>query len=239
MKLFNPNPKITLIPIPGHLPCVVIDDFLVNPQALVDGAGKLFGDFVMAPHNAFPGLEMRMPDAFSWQLSDFFMLHIRRLLTARRIISMYSRLSMVTLKNHQLSNFQRVCHRDKFSKDPMQCFGASVLYLFHDAQLGGTSFYLPKISDDAIARIYTPDSEWLSIPSETFTDLIGTPPKYQTTSNNVFELVCTVPAAWNRVIFYDGSIFHSAHITEPDLLTTDPTRGRLTLNGFFTCRKSL
>jgi hypothetical protein len=40
------------------------------------------------------------------------------------------------------------------------------------------------------------------------------------------------------VIFYDGSIFHSAHIAAPQLLSDDPLQGRLTLNGFLTCRRS-
>jgi hypothetical protein len=47
-----------------------------------------------------------------------------------------------------------------------------------------------------------------------------------------------VPAAFNRAVFYDGSLFHSSHITAPHKLNADPTRGRLTLNGFFLCRSS-
>ena len=58
-----------------------------------------------------------------------------------------------------------------------------------------------------------------------------------TASNAYFERIATVPAAWNRLIFYDGGLFHSAHIEQPALLASDPTRGRLTLNGFFTCRR--
>jgi len=47
-----------------------------------------------------------------------------------------------------------------------------------------------------------------------------------------------VPARWNRMIFYAGTIFHSGEIAHPQLLTDDPRTGRLTLNGFFTCRRS-
>jgi len=44
-----------------------------------------------------------------------------------------------------------------------------------------------------------------------------------------------VAAAWNRLIVYDGSWFHSADVN-PARLATDPLQGRLTLNGFITCR---
>ena len=61
---------------------------------------------------------------------------------------------------------------------------------------------------------------------------------YITESSDHFELIRTIPARWNRVIFYDSGIFHSGHITNPELLKADPAAGRLTLNGFFTCQKA-
>jgi hypothetical protein len=66
----------------------------------------------------------------------------------------------------------------------------------------------------------------------------GVEPGYMTRSNAHFEQVAQVPAAWNRMIFYNGGAFHSAQIEHPDLLSDDPRRGRLTLNGFFACRRA-
>jgi hypothetical protein len=60
---------------------------------------------------------------------------------------------------------------------------------------------------------------------------------YLTASNADFEQVCTIPARFNRAIFYDGEIFHAAQIGSPALLDADPARGRLTMNGFFRFRK--
>ncbi|HSY30295.1 MAG TPA: DUF6445 family protein, partial [Burkholderiaceae bacterium] len=74
--MFNPHPKIQLIPIFGGHSCVVIDDFLLDPQGLVDGTIQFRDSFVMAPHNAFPGLELRMPDAFSARLNDYFIQNV-------------------------------------------------------------------------------------------------------------------------------------------------------------------
>ncbi len=236
--MFNPNPRIELVPIPGHHPCIVIDDFLEAPELLVTGAVERHEQFKLAPHNAFPGLEMRMPDAFSARINEFFMQHVKRLLGARRVVELYSRLSMVTLQPHELSPYQRLCHRDRFTTDPVHCFAAGVLYLFRDAALGGTSFYLPRISGAELQRMYAMESEWRNLPNEECTRRLGSDPGYLVTSNPYFELVATVPAAWNRAIFYDGAIFHTSHITAPQLLSDDPTRGRLTLNSFFTCRRS-
>lgn len=239
--MFNPNPDIKLLPIAKRAQgdhCIVIDDFLLKPQLLIDGAVRFWSDFKLASHNAFPGLEMRMPDGFSARLNDFFIQHIRQLLGARRVTEMYSRLSLVTLQPHGLSPYQRLCHRDHFIDDPNQCFGAAVLYLFDDPALGGTSFYRPKVSEEEITRLYAKGSEWRGMSNEDFTQLLGAPPAYLTASNRYFDLACTVPAKFNRVIFYNGNIFHSAHITAPDKLCADPLKGRLTLNAFFTCRRS-
>jgi hypothetical protein len=56
-------------------------------------------------------------------------------------------------------------------------------------------------------------------------------------SNAYFERIAQVPATWNRAIFYDGGLFHSADVDQPVLLSSDPLRGRLTLNSFFTCSR--
>jgi len=220
MALFNPNPKIQLVPIPGHKPCIVIDDFVLNPAALVDFAVGAQNKFSVASKNAFPGPELRMSEEFSVQLNEFFIQHIKKLLAVRRSLSMYSRLSMVTLQPHELSQNQTVCHRDQLPDHPQFFYAACVLYLFKNAAMGGTSFYAAKSADVNLS------------------ELISRNQNYITESTADFELICTIPAAWNRVIFYDGTIFHSSHITNPELLNANPAQGRLTLNGFFTCRKS-
>ncbi|MBV8664915.1 MAG: hypothetical protein JO269_00385 [Burkholderiaceae bacterium] len=237
--MFNPRARIQLVPIPGYHPCVVVDDFLQDPQSLVNFALDNREHFSMALPDTFPGLELPMSEVFSARLNDFFIQHVRNHLGARRTESVYSRLSMATLQPHELSPWQRICHTDRLSASPTQCFAASVLYLFHDASLGGTSFYRPRMPPDELHRLYyAPDSPWCSMSNEAFTEVLGAAPAYQTASNEYFELLCTIPPAWNRVIFYDGCVFHSGHITAPQMLSADPVHGRLTLNGFFTCRRA-
>ncbi len=233
-RMFNPRPRIEVVPIDATHACYVIDDALLHPERLVGYAQEHRARFGLAPHNAYPGLELRMPEGFSAQLDDFFRMHVRTALGARRTQRMYSRLSMVTLLPHTLQPRQSICHRDRLTLAPNLCIAASVLYLFKDAALGGTSFFAPTRPAHEIERLMR-DSATLD--SVEFARAYSILPGYMTDSNEFFKKVLTVPARWNRLIFYDGNVFHTGDIANPAKLSADPQTGRLTLNGFFTCSK--
>ncbi len=233
--MFNPRPRVEVIPIQGPHACLVIDDALLEPERLVAWAQERRGDFAPAPFNAYPGLELRMGDGFSSQLDDFFRLHVRSRLGARRTLRMYSRLAMVTTPPDDLQPSQSICHRDRLDYAPNQCIAASVLYLFKEPALGGTCFFVPTRPAAEIDRLVH-DSGTLE--AGTFAARHALPRAYMRGSNAYFRHVLTVPARWNRLIFYDGGIFHSGDISSPGLLTDRPDSGRLTLNGFFTCSRS-
>ena len=59
---------------------------------------------------------------------------------------------------------------------------------------------------------------------------------YMGASDEKFELVHEEAYKWNRVIIYDGSILHSAHLDQQfvstDQLSCDPNIGRLTASLF-------
>lgn len=133
--MFNPRPRIEVLPIDGAHACYMIDDALQHPEQLVAYAATHRERFAMAPHNAYPGIELRMPDDFSARLDDFFRQHVRSRLGARRTLRMYSRLAMATLPSTALQPRQWICHRDRMAFAPNQCIAASVLYLFHDETL--------------------------------------------------------------------------------------------------------
>jgi Family of unknown function (DUF6445) len=233
--LFNPRPHIERVVLAPGREAWVVDDALADPLALRQQALRQRERFAASPHNAYPGLEWRLSPEQSQPLADFFMLHLRARLGARRTLSMYSRLSIATLQPHQLSPLQRLCHRDRFGTGPDEVVAACTLYLFDDSTLGGTAFYAPRRPIEAINADIR---RWATMDSAAFTAEIGSEPGYLTTGNAHFELQGMVPAAFNRAVFYDGSGFHSSHITEPRRLSADPACGRLTLNGFFVCRRA-
>jgi len=237
--MFNPDARIQALPLALDLTVWVVDNALRDPQALRERAIAERQSFVAAPFNAYPGLEWRMGADIDGPLAEFFALQVRARLGARRTRQMYSRLSLATLQPAQLRPLQRLCHRDRMGAGDDECVAACTLYLFDDPALGGTSFFAPR---RPLPEIEAQIRRWHTMDSDAFTAEIGcptgNPPGYLTAGNDWFELLGVVPAAFNRAVFYDGSRFHSSHITAPEKLSDDPAQGRLTLNGFFVCRRA-
>lgn len=234
--VFNPNPRIQVLPISAHDACYVIDDALLEPDAWVEYASSRAEAFADASFNAYPGGELRLPDAAAAPLDRFFSTHLRRAFGVRRTLRMYARLAMVTRPPHALRPWQTIPHRDRLGGDASERVVASVLYLFRDERLGGTHFFAPRRGADDIATLLR-DANALS-PGD-FSARHGLAQAYANESSDWFERVLTVPARWNRLIVYRGDRFHSGQIADPARLDADPRRGRLTLNGFWTCRRAL
>lgn len=229
-RFFNPAPRIQEVAVGPRQHCFVVDDALIDPDGLVNWVDR--HRFEPSSANAYPGSLMEAVPVLEQSLDGFFTQHIRARLGARRTVSMYARFSLVTLRSEALWPGQWQCHRDRVALAPAMC-AASVLYLFRDERLGGTSFYRPRGSAAHVDRMLA-DAQMLS-PAD-FTARYDVQPGYMTASNDHFEQTAHVPAAWNRLIFYDGGLFHSAQIEHPELLSDDARRGRLTFNGFFACR---
>lgn len=232
--MFTSRPRIETLHIAGRHACHVIDDALLDPDALVEHAVKHAGDFTEAAHNAYPGPELRMTDAFSAQLDAFFSMHLRDRFAVRRTERMYSRLSLATTPPDRLRPAQSICHVDRLSVSPAHRIVASVLYLFDDPDLGGTAFYAPKHPPEVILPMIHASGQ---MDAAAFETAYGVRTGYMTASNAWFEKRLSVPARFNRLIVYEGTVFHSGEIVHPERLSRDPRTGRLTLNGFFTCRR--
>jgi len=233
--VFNPQPQIQPVHIDGEHRAYIIDHALADPHAWVDYAAGHRERFECSAHNAFPGPELPMSEPVAQQLEQFFSRHIRSLLGARRVLRMYSRMALVTAQPEDLEPRQWICHRDRFGVPADQCVGASVLYLFDNPALGGTSFYRPRRSAAETDRLVH-DSGVLSGPG--FSEKYAIEPGYLSQSNGWFRQVYTVEPRFNRMVFYDGNLFHCSDIPHPEALSADPRRGRLTINGFFTCRRA-
>lgn len=234
--MFNPNPRIQSITVAPAAECLVIDDALSDPERWVALAHEHREAFAEAPFNAYPGGELRMPDALSAKLDAFFGEHIRKRLGARRTLRMYSRLAMATRQVEELEPRQWICHRDRLEIAPDRCIAASVLYLFRDASLGGTAFFAPRRGERETAILIHESGQ---LDAAAFTARYGIAPSYPVASNDWFEKTAVVEAKWNRLVFYEGgSVFHASDIGAPQRLDSDPRKGRLTWNGFFVCRRA-
>jgi hypothetical protein len=230
--MFTQTPAIQVVNLSNGQSVYIIDDFCQNPDALVELASRNLTQFRLASDAqkvGYPGIEWIVPPEVHQLLIEFFMLHIRRLTQTRREIYSVSRLSMVTMLPEELHPAQTICHRD-VARQVGGKMTASVLYLFDDQTLGGTSFYQPRKSPEETQRIL---HDSIALPAEQFFQNYGIARGYLLESNDWFEKIGTVAAKKNRIAFYSGDIFHSADIMHPEKLTTNPLNGRISLNGFF------
>ena len=146
---------------------------------------------------------------------------------------MWTVLSMVTMQPDELSTFQRLCHTDP-NLDSDRTNYAALIYLFENEILGGTGFYRwkqLKAMEKAQAILNQDPEKGLAFLQKHF-PTYRKPERYMIESNEIAEHLCTIPARFNRLIFYSGQIPHSAAITAPELLSMDFRKGRLTLNVF-------
>lgn len=231
--MISASPRVSLLQTGTGLPCVVLDDVLVDPQALVDQAARHRDAFQPAAENAYPGLELPLPESVVQAFVDAFNQHARASLEVRRVLGAAGRLALVTRQPPALSPIQRLCHRDRLFVEPGERAVAGVLYLFRDEVLGGTNFFRPRKTPAETEALMVRAAKMSGSEADA---AFGTPAAYLTRSNEWFEFGTLAPARWNRLIFFDGGGFHGSHITRPELLSDDPARGRLTLNLFMTAR---
>jgi Family of unknown function (DUF6445) len=233
---FNPRPQVQVLRLATNSCCYVIDDVLRSPEQWQRYAIERQEQFVSADASGYPGVSLAVEAGGGYAMRDFFNCHLRRKFDARRTVHTLGRYSLVTLAPEQLRPGQWLCHQDPADVDPSLSRQACVLYLFHDSALGGTSFYEPTRSAAETSQLLT-DADQMN--STQFTERYGIRPAYLCDSNAYFRRVATVPARWNRVVFYSGALFHSGQIEVPERLSADPTTGRLTVNFFFSCRRNL
>ncbi|MBU6258124.1 MAG: hypothetical protein KGL18_16165 [Burkholderiales bacterium] len=232
-RLFNPAPQVRVLQLGGGRLCLVVDDALVDPQAAVDWARRQ--PFEEPRGFPYPGQVLAAPPTLAARMTEFFALHLRGPLGARRTLAASVRMAMVTTPPAALSPVQWQCHRDRLG--PVEdglLLAASVLYLFRDPAQGGTSFYAPKVPLALVDRMVL---EAQTLDARTYAERYGLTPGYMVGDNDYFERVAQVPARWNRLIAYDGGLFHTGDIGDAARLNPDPALGRLTMNGFFTCRR--
>jgi len=216
--------------------CCVVDDALRFPEQWVHYAAERRVQFMPVVPTGYPGISLAVDRSAGYAMREFFAFHMRRYFDARRIVKMLCRYSMVTLSPEQLLPSQWICHQDPPDEDPSLSQLACTLYLFHDDALGGTSFYEATRSFAETSQLFA-DATAMTGPQ--FTERYGLQPSYQCDSNAYFRRTATVPARWNRAVFYSGALLHSGQIVAPERLTADPATGRLTANFFFSCRRNL
>jgi Family of unknown function (DUF6445) len=232
--VFSENVKVTAAPLFDDVYAFVIDDALADPDALVQFAKTAKSAFKHSPADSFPGVELRMADSFSAKFEDFFRRHLRRYFDARRIVATHTRLSLHTCPADELRPLQWLPTRESVTPSRDHSVVAATLYLFNEPGFDGTGFYLPKKTWQDTLRLY---EESRSLGAQIFSDKYRIKPGYMTQGDDYFQLVQAVPAKRNRLVVYDGAMFHATTISAPEKLTTDANSGLLAMNATIVCRR--
>lgn len=229
----NPSAEIRRQTIAEDTFCVIVDDFLEDPAALIDFAAENAEQFSI-PERSYPGLMLRLETDALLDFDRFVRNRMSKTFSfLRSNANLSTGLSMVTFQPHELTNYQRLCHTDPRTDMARRNY-AALVYLYSNEALGGTAFYRYKRPDVVFKALELDmkDPEAAASFLAEHTALFRQPPRYISESNELAELLYVVPPRFNRFVFYSGEIAHSAHITSPALLTDDFREGRLTLNCF-------
>ncbi len=187
--------------------CCVIDNALTDPDSLIRFATKARASFVKAQPDGDPGLELLMANAFTEKVGDFFRRHIRNLFDARRALGSRSQLSIATAPHESLQKQHGILPHRFGSTLPPNQCVAKCELYLFQDETLGGTGFYRSKSDAVTA---TPDA---------------------------FERVSTLPARYNRMVFFDGNILHASQLPSAEKLSTDPAKGRLTLEAYFVCQR--
>jgi hypothetical protein len=235
----NPNPDIQVRQISEDSHCVIVDDFLRDPEAIVEYACANAKKFELQ-QIGYPGVLCDVDRTAMSEVQRFIRSHMsRRFSFLKGDIRTTTYLSMATKQPDELAPLQRLCHTDPRERMDRRNY-AGLVYLFKDEALGGTGFYhwkeQKRIEEATALELAKPGSS-LPFLREHF-EMYREAPQYMCGSNEVAELLHDMPARFNRFVFYSGDIPHSAHIPQPEFLSADFAKGRLTLNCFTSVRYS-
>lgn len=224
--MLNPNIKLQLHSIGnGGFPLLVLDDFLADPEAMIQTAVECKG-FEEDASDFYPGLRCPLPGDMSEQITHQLKDILAKQLPQPNVSieCLFHAFSLTITPQEQLKPIQCIPHFDDDNPNKL----AMVLYLFKE-DLGGTSFYRHnKTGYEAI----TPQNSkhyMNTLMSQATTE--GLPEAaYIKGNSQLFSRIHSVEAKFNRCILYPSNILHSGDINTEKGLSADPQVGRLTVN---------
>jgi Family of unknown function (DUF6445) len=226
----NAQPVVQTLNMGEHR-ILIIDDFLQNPAAMVDfAANSSFSAYPgQAEKKGYPGIRARAPEDYSVNITLFLEPLIKAHygvpaeLDIRKSICAFS---LTTTPEQELGPLQRTPHFDASTPWHM----AVLLYLC-DERHGGTGFYrhnatgLQQITGDTCEHYLDVYYEEMNAkrPAQ----------RYFHESSEQFTLLGLLPAKFNRLAVYQGSLLHTACVNPALSIDPNPRSGRLTVNTFY------
>jgi hypothetical protein len=212
-------------------PVIVIDDYMANPDTMVDFASST-ANFT-APNNWYPGLRAQpLPQEYVIEV-------IRALhgiiaetfdLPAKGDVNANTYFGLATVSPQNLSTLQCLPHFD--TSNPRQI---ALLHYLCEESYGGTSFFRHRSSGYESIGADRERSYFAALERELAAG--GPPPaRYMSGDDDRFEETARFDAKFNRMIVYRSLVLHSGNVNPAAGLSRDPRRGRLTANVFLAYR---
>jgi hypothetical protein len=215
----------------GGQSIVFVDNFLQDPQVLVEAAcqSRFEPSATRAEQKGYPGLRAAAPAAYTQTLTELLdpLIKVNFQVPEQLDIKVgLSAFSLTTTRPDELGPLQRTPHFDASTPHCM----AALLYLC-DKTHGGTGFY--RHNATGCQRITAENREhYLDVYHQEVNRRVP-PARYFDRSDEQFTFLGMIPARFNRLVVYPGSLLHSACINPAGSLSNDPRQGRLTVNTFY------
>lgn len=214
----------------GGQTVVFIDDFLEDPQAMVEAAcASAFEPASSAEQKGYPGLRAAAPAAYTQAITALLdpLIKVNFGVPDHLPVKVgLSAFSLTTTAPDALGPLQRTPHFDASTPHYM----AALLYLC-DAGHGGTGFY--RHNATGLQRITADNRERYLDAWHEEVNQHRPRARYFDRSDERFTFLGMMPARFNRLVVYPGSLLHSACIDPARSLSSDPRQGRLTVNTFY------
>lgn len=215
----------------GGQTVVFVDDFLEDPHALVEAAcASRFEPASPADgQKGYPGLRAEAPAAYTQAITALMdpLIKVNFGVPPELPVKVgLSAFSLTTTAPASLGPLQRTPHFDASTPHYM----AVLLYLC-GPQHGGTGFY--RHNATGLQRITADNRERYLDAYHQEVNLRHPPARYFDRSDEQFTFLGMMPARFNRLVVYPGSLLHSACINPACSLSSDPRQGRLTVNTFY------
>lgn len=226
---FRMPPDVRSVTIGGQT-VVFIDDFLEDPQALVEAACRSrFEAASPQEGKGYPGLRAPAPAAYTEAITELLdpLIKVNFQVPGELPVKVgLSAFSLTTTPPEALGPLQRTPHFDASTPHYM----AALLYLCEPTH-GGTGFY--RHNATGLQRITAENRERYLDAYHEEVNRRPPPARYFDRSDEQFTFLGMMPARFNRLVVYPGSLLHSACIHPVHSLSRDPRSGRLTVNTFY------
>jgi hypothetical protein len=205
-------------------PLLVFDNVFADPDEVFElAAGKSFSYVA----NSYPGVRTKVPLSIQQFLLGELRGECARAFGLTAALNFTScHFSLVTTPPNQLSYLQRIPHIDSTLDKEL----ALVLYLFK-RDFGGTAFYRHRKTGFEYINQERREEYYRHLEQERAAiDLSAM--GYIGGDTDQYERIGRQGGVLNRMLVYRRTSLHSADFGPEIEFTTDPRRGRLTLNGF-------